>query len=385
MRTARKHLLIAFACAALSGCASIGPPLPPSLELPKPPGDLHAARKGDRVTLTWTVPARTTDRRSVRYLDGTQICRGLEPVLKQCAQPLGVVASPTNLKTAKKPLAKLTASYVDTLPSAIERENSTGFATYAIEALNTAGRGAGLSNQVHVPLVPTLPPFGGFSGEVTAQGVRITWKCPPIGGRRAPGVTYLFRIYRRLLSSRDETRIAQLDVTDCVAGPATIIQLSGEASNGQEPNHMVTSFLDQTFEWEKTYYYRGTVVSVMAARGKAPVEVEGDDTPEVKVFADDAFPPAVPTGLQAVFSGPGQQPFIDLVWIPVTDADLAGYNVYRRQSGGFWEKLNSELIKTPAFRDTKVAAGEEYFYSVSAVDLRGNESAHSEEASERVP
>ena len=55
--------------------------------------------------------------------------------------------------------------------------------------------------------------------------------------------------------------------------------------------------------------------------------IEGDDTPEVKVFANDVFPPAVPSGLQAVFSGPGQKPFIDLVWAPVSDADLAGYNV----------------------------------------------------------
>ena len=33
-------------CALLAGCAQTGPPLPPSLELPKPPSDLHAIRKG---------------------------------------------------------------------------------------------------------------------------------------------------------------------------------------------------------------------------------------------------------------------------------------------------------------------------------------------------
>jgi len=73
------------------------------------------------------------------------------------------------------------------------------------------------------------------------------------------------------------------------------------------------------------------------------------------------------------------------VWAPVTDADLAGYNVYRHEEGGQAVKINSELVKTPAFRDSNVAAGKKYFYSVSAVDLRGNESARSEEASESVP
>jgi hypothetical protein len=144
------------------------------------------------------------------------------------------------------------------------------------------------------------------------------------------------------------------------------------------------SFLDQTFEWEKTYFYRGTVVSVVEAAGKA-VAVEGDDTVELKVFAHDVFPPATPSGLQAVFSGPGQLPSIDLIWAPVTDADLDGYNVYRREDGGDAVRVNTELVKTPAFRDTAVVSGKTYSYSVSAVDARGNESARSEAAGERVP
>jgi fibronectin type 3 domain-containing protein len=48
-------------------------------------------------------------------------------------------------------------------------------------------------------------------------------------------------------------------------------------------------------------------------------------------------------------------------------------------------KLNAEPVKTPAFRDAKVDAGKRYFYSVSAVDERGNESGRSDETSERLP
>jgi fibronectin type 3 domain-containing protein len=103
------------------------------------------------------------------------------------------------------------------------------------------------------------------------------------------------------------------------------------------------------------------------------------------VFAHDVFPPAVPTGVQAVYSGLSQQKFIDLTWAPVTDADLAGYNVYRREEGTQPMKISSELVKTPAFRDANIQAGHKYFYSVSAVDLRGNDSAKSAEASEQVP
>ena len=241
-------------------------------------------------------------------------------------------------------------------------------ASYAVEVMNTAGRGAGLSNQVRVALVPTLPPFGDFSATLSAKGVTLSWQCPSTAEGRS-GVQYLFRIYRRLESSSSWNKVVDVEATPCTEGT------SGRSS----------SFLDETFEWEDTYFYRGTVVSAIETAGKPAVEVEGDNTPEVKVFAHDVFPPAVPSGLQAVFSGPGQQPFIDLIWAPVSDADLAGYNIYRHEAGGEPVRLNSELVKTPAFRDMQVLAGKTYFYSVSAVDERGNESARSEEASESVP
>src|SRR5262249_19150990 len=140
-----------------------------------------------------------------------------------------------------------------------------------------------------------------------------------------------------------------------------------------------------SFDWEKTYLYRVTAVSMVGRPPSGEIQIEGDDSPSVRIVAHDVFPPAVPAGLQAVYSGEGQKPFIDLIWAPVTNADLAGYNVYRRELDGTRQKLNSELVKAPAYRDNLVVSGKRYVYSVSAVDVRGNESAPSEEASETVP
>jgi hypothetical protein len=158
--------------------------------------------------------------------------------------------------------------------------------------------------------------------------------------------------------------------------------LVGEISAGSEQSLSLT---DSTIEWEKTYEYRAETVTVIAQENKPTVEVEGDDTPEIKILAHDVFPPAIPSGLQAVSSGPGQKPFVDLVWAPVTDVDLDGYNVYRHEEGEAPVKVNAEPVKTPAYRDANVISGKRYFYSVSAVDVRGNESGQSEEASEMVP
>jgi fibronectin type 3 domain-containing protein len=69
----------------------------------------------------------------------------------------------------------------------------------------------------------------------------------------------------------------------------------------------------------------------------------------------------------------------------VTNADLAGYNVYRSEANSAAIKLNSELVKSPSYRDSAVASGKTYSYAVSAVDVRGNESQRSEQSSESVP
>jgi hypothetical protein len=92
-----------------------------------------------------------------------------------------------------------------------------------------------------------------------------------------------------------------------------------------------------------------------------------------------------PVGLQAVFSSVGQKPFIDLTWAPNLENDMAGYKVFRRSEAGTWEKLNQQLVQVPSFRDENVKPGKKYIYSVSAVDLRLNESPRSAEASETVP
>jgi fibronectin type 3 domain-containing protein len=86
-----------------------------------------------------------------------------------------------------------------------------------------------------------------------------------------------------------------------------------------------------------------------------------------------------------VFAELGQRPLIDLSWSPNSEKDLAGYNVYRRTESTQPLKINTAPVKTPAFQDANVQPGTKYFYSVSAVDLRGNESGRSPEAAETVP
>jgi hypothetical protein len=373
-------------CLLLAGCAQTGPPLPPSLELPKPPTDLRASRKGNRVTLSWSEPTHTTDRQSVRYLGPTLICRSLDPEIATCANPAAALPAPSPSAAPKKsrraaqksgapPAAPQT--YIDTLPASTQQQDPSAEVTYAVEVLNRNARGGGLSNRVHVSAVVTLPPPSDLSAELTGDGVVLTWtsagesgNLPTNSPASSPAVQHRYRIYRRDESSGK----------DAIAGEVPV------PSSERGPVH----FMDSSFEWEKTYLYRITAVTIIKCPdSNSEVQVEGDDTPPVRVIAHDVFPPSVPAGLQAAYSGEGQKPFIDLIWAPVTNADLAGYNVYRSEANGAagekTVKLNAELVKSPSYRDFAVASGKTYTYSVSAVDVRGNESQRSEPTSEPVP
>lgn len=352
----------------------MNPPQPPSLELPEAPHDLRATRKGNSVILQWTLPTNTTDRQTLRSLGATQICRSVDPTMKECGTPVGE-APPTSAFTSssksktssrrrtKSSGKKIAGTYVDDLPSQLQGSNLFGSATYAVEVLNANGRGAGISNLVQVPLTPTLAPPPDFSGHVQNQGVVLTWSVSEQVRRPDARISYVYRVYRRAENAQTST-------------------LVGEVAASQPGN---LSLLDSNIEWEQSYYYRANSTTIVTEESKPEIRIEGQDTPELKIFTHDTFPPAVPTGLQGVFSGPGQQAFVDLVWAPVTDADLAGYNVYRHEPGGAPIRLNAELVRAPAYRDNDVIEGKEYVYSVSAVDVRGNESARSEEASEKVP
>jgi hypothetical protein len=352
----RLSLVTAFG-GLLSGCAQTGPPLPPSLELPKPPSDLRATRKGNRVMLTWSEPTRTTDRQTVRYLGPTRVCRSLEAEMKECGDPVAELPPPAQ-QSGATPRSEV---FTDTLPAAVQQQNPLGDVSYSVEVLNRDRRSAGLSNRVTVPAMPTLPPPSDFRAELTDAGVAFTWTHAGAGSMPS-GIQYRYRIYRR-----DESSGKDAVASESPAGDAGPIRAQ-----------------DASFEWEKTYSYRITPVSIQSRPG-GETQVEGDDSPAVRIIAHDIFPPAVPSGLQAVYSGEGRKPFVDLIWAPVTDADLAGYTVYRREKDGAPVKLNSELIKSPSYRDNLVEGGKTYFYSVSATDVRGNQSARSEEASETVP
>jgi hypothetical protein len=118
----------------------------------------------------------------------------------------------------------------------------------------------------------------------------------------------------------------------------------------------------------------------------APADLEFDADADLADFAafqraftgPDAVPPAAPTGLTATAG----DALVTLEWDDNLELDLAGYHVYRSvTAGGPYDPLNVALVADSAYTDVTAQNGTTYYYVVTAVDTRGNESADSNEAS----
>jgi hypothetical protein len=358
----RLSILVAFLLfgAGLVGCGTPGAPQPPSLQLARPVDDLTASRKGDKVQLDWTLPRKNTDRTLVKNIPKSMVCRHDGTALMSgCTSVVAVQNPKFEQKSKGEQPAAVNMKYVDTLPAQLGEQNPAGFVRYAVEILNSRERGAGLSNQVLIPVAPTIAPPEQLALKVEADGVLLSWVGATVPDP-PPGLTYRYRVMRSPAGANAYIALADIE-------PET---------DG--------FYLDKTFGWETKYDYRITSVTLVHSQN-INMAVEGDDSKPAEVFTRDIYPPGQPTGLQAVFSSVGQKPFVDLTWAPNMESDLSGYNVFRRVAGGEPVKLNKQLVPVPSFRDDGVMPRKTYLYSVSAVDARGNESPRSAETTEAVP
>ena len=355
-------LLCAVICLSvlLCGCGTPGVPQPPSLNLAKPVSDLRAVRTGDQVELTWTIPTETSDHANFRHRGQTKVCEAADQSqLSQCNAVLTLSTQNQKSATATVPITSA---------------GPTNYATFAIEVDNDRGRNAGLSNQVQIPTA-IVSKVNATRNQLTPDAILVTADVTEQG----PAVSQTLELRRRdkATNTPQESAVARR--------PLEISELGANIS---------FELRDETFAWEKTYEYRVVVVGSAKVPSGNTVTFDASTSTPFEVFAHDIFPPAIPSGLQAVFSGQVhvqsqvQGPSIDLTWNPDMERDLAGYFVYRRlqeEPATAAAKLNAQPVTAPAFHDTAILPGRTYVYSVSAVDERGNESKRSEETSEQVP
>ncbi len=355
----------------LSGCGMPGAPLPPTLNLAVPVADLTATRAGEAVSLAWTMPKKNTDKLLLTGNVQVLICR------RDGAQNRCMVAGQLQLAPGAA------GAFSESLP----QELATGMPrplTYFVDLRNRNGRAAGLSNGAVVLAGEAPSPVEGLEAEVKKAGVVLNWNAD--AHELAPTA---IRLHRKLLTPQPEKKNSgRQKGQDAPGGPLApqaepIEQNLLVEANGQTP----VRTLDKSIHFGETYEYRAQRVARVDVGAKT-MELGGELSAPLHVEVADVFPPAVPEGLAAVaIAGEnGGAPAIDLSWQPDSEADLAGYIVYRREGTGDWQCISpAGPVVGPAFHDAHVEAGHSYSYVVTAVDQGGHESGRSGEAQETVP
>jgi hypothetical protein len=360
----------------LTGCGTAGAPMPPSLKLPDTVTDLSASRTGNQVSLTWTMPKKNTDKLLLKGNIPVRLCRKEDT--GACAPAAG------NLLLA--PGAD--GAFTETLPPALAAGAPRAL-TYFVELNNPHGRSAGLSNAAVVLAGVAPAPILGLAAQVRKDGVALRWTpdSPPTQQSARTDI----RLRRKLLTPQQNAKPKSQQ--GLMAPPpepleqSLLVDSGGQSEQAEQAGRVPDRALDKDIRFGQVYEYRVQRV-VRVTVGSQTLELAGELSAPLRVEVLDVFPPAVPTGLAAVATAAdaGTEPSIDLSWQPVTDADLASYQVYRREAGGAWQRISpAQPLVGPAFHDAHVQPGHTYRYAVSAIDQGGNESARSVEAEETVP
>ncbi|MGB8323838.1 MAG: hypothetical protein WCE52_12845 [Candidatus Acidiferrum sp.] len=357
-------LWLVWVCFAVAGCGAPGEPTPPSPQIPEAITDLSAHQAGDAVQLSFGAPSKSTRGERLKEPPTMEVLRG-------GLKPDGMV-DPKSFRVVDTIPGSLLASYQqknkvvfeDAIAPDMIRADPGKSVVYEVRARVSDKKTSASSNDVTLNLYPVPEHIASINVTVTENGVQLKWAARTrTSGGEGLAKIFEYRVYRgdfdpvSAESAVKEARDAKWKVPLALIGKT------------QEPE-----YLDGSAEYGKTYGY--VVRSVVSAGGNL---LESGDSALAVVTPKDTFPPASPQGLvAAVLPGENGTATADLSWAIGTEPDLAGYRVYRsEQEGVRGQLLTPELLPTPAYRDTGLPSGKRYWYTVTAVDRAGNESAPS--------
>jgi hypothetical protein len=350
-----------------AGCASPGPALPPSLNLPAVVTDLAVTRVGDEVRLRWTTPARTSDKLALKGPIAAEICREVSGATPRVAVG-GKACLPVVVRVAVRPGASEAS---DTLPAGLIA-GAPGVLAYRVQLRNAAGRTAGASAAVFAASGAAPGPVEGLHATAVKGGAMLEWT--------AGGSGDSVELDRSLVEAPVVAAAAAHSERKGAKEAAEVrLRVAGDSGGA----------VDRTAVVGESYRYTAQRLRTVVVGGRS-LEVRSAASGSVAVAMADVFPPEAPVGLVASpgfagAAGGGERPTIELSWEPGMEAGIAGYRVYRRVGDGDWVRLNAELVAMPAYRDVTVAAGRRYGYRVTAVDGVGNESKPGGEVVETAP
>jgi hypothetical protein len=378
-------LALLLAGIGVGGCASPGDPTARQRSVvPQAVKDLSAWQQGDEFVLSFTLPGQSVRNEPLAAPPGVEIYRG-------AAEPGGGV----------KPPEKVSTRLIYTIPSEVvnsyveegkivfrdriepgQLTHTPGTAAeyiYAVRTRAERNRSSAESNRVMLHIEPPPEPVA----EVRARLTQTTAETPSMTvtlewPRDANTVYYVYR-------AEITPESASAAVTD--ASKAVLqkpLAKVTEERTSENAGDSLLQYRDTKIEPGHTYMY----IVRRATEFIGPYTVVSADSKPVLITVSEKTPPAAPQGVEAVVVPAAQQAgaYMSLSWAISPEADVAGYAVYRsEQADARGTRLNESLLGSPTYRDLSAAPGRRYFYSVTAVDGAGQESAPSATVEAQIP
>lgn len=376
-----KRLIVLFVLLTLA-CGKRGDPHAPVPLIPKATSDLLLTQRANKLVLSWSYPALTTAGKTLPSIRRVTLYRYIEELpATPTAQPGGTmtpdsaVASVVGQSATAPPLTAAQFAKLSQRIESIEGANLPGATigaklvyedtppfratsgrpvriTYGVVTEGVGAR-SDFSNLVSIIPLDVADPPAHLTATAKAEGVTLAWAVPAKAatGDAKPAIAG-YNIYR---VSHGES----LDQFSVAVNPSPVPR---------------TEYTD--VPPYGTFDYRVTAV---AAAG--PPRVESDPSQPATATFKDLIPPPPPASVTALV----ETKVVRLVWDPVDAPDLAGYNIYRTEKAGRVKFTYGLPINQTHFGDESVLPGIEYYYSVTAVDKSGNESAETKSQVVMVP
>jgi hypothetical protein len=376
-RSSARFLVAAIFSVAVAGCASPGEPYERKPPTPAAVTDLTAAQSGNDVVLTFTMPQEAVDHRPLSETPSVEIFRDFAGAPAQGQEPPPPASHPALLVTIPGAMVSSYIEqghfrYTDSLRAEDFAQHPDALVSYTVQTSVSEKKRSDFSKPVPLRIYPAALPIADLKTEVTHPAIVLSWTPPEKTLAGAVPSISVYHIYRGMP-----------DTSAPAGGAPKLKSPLVKIADAETP-----PFQDTQFEFGATYVY--SVRSVAQYPGGA--NIESADSNLAEVSPRDTFPPAAPQGLVVVLvPRQGDTPArLELSWSISPETDIAGYNVYRSEQEGVRGSLVSEtaaqkVLPTPAFSDMNVQPGHRYFYSATAVDRAGNESAPSAAVSGEVP
>ncbi len=374
MRAAAMLALLSclLACGLVAGCAAPGDPTARHPVVPIAITDLGAQQYGSSFSLTFTLPEQSMDHEALAEHPTIEIYRAELPPggipVKLTAWRLAYTIPSEQVDHYLKDPKGKRIEFRDPLTADDFTRVAGSSVAYKIRGRAVKARASGDSNIVTARIYPPPETPRDVHVDVTESALIVTWAeaaTPPGAVSRA------YRVYRGTIEADNENPPQDLSQAKLKAP----MELVGPSTSAE--------FRDLHFEFGTHYLY---TVRTVAQFGSDFVE-SADSAPAI-ITPRDIFPPAAPTGLEiALVPATPQTPaYVELSWAINQEADLAGYSVYRSDGEDTpGERISTETLLSPTFRDIPIQPGRRYYYRVSAVDRAGNESPKSAAVAVDVP